>query len=124
MVLVAIRGHYDCELENGIRFVAGPYQAVVLAAGVPHSIKFPKPGLLVAAHLNYRVLGGIDVVRFFDIPYLFSRKAGKKVGSLVDRIARNRQTRSFGIAHAVREKALAFELLSLLLQQGRARSIY
>jgi len=123
LVLVAIKGRYECALENGVRFTSGPGEAVVLAAGVPHRVQFPVEGTLVAAHLSYRVLGGIDVMCFFDIPPHLPRQVGTRVGTLLDRIARNRQTKSFGIASGVREKALAFELLSLLLQQGSPRSI-
>src|ERR1043165_3313343 len=43
LVLVAIKGHYECKLENGVHFRTGPHEALVLPAGVPHQIQFPVP---------------------------------------------------------------------------------
>lgn len=123
LVLIAIKGRYECVLENGVRFTTRPHEALVLPAAVPHRIQFPIPGVLVAAHLNFRVLGGIDVMRFFDVPPHLPRSTGAEIGKLLDAIARNRQTRNFGIASAVREKALGFQLLALLLQHARTRRI-
>jgi AraC-like DNA-binding protein len=123
LVLVAIKGHYDCKLENGVHFRTGPHEALVLPAGVPHQIQFPHPGVLVGAHLNYQVLGGIDLLRFFDVPHRFIKPAGKLIGNLLQKIARGRQTASYGIPSAVREKALGFELLSLILQHASSRRI-
>ena len=96
---------------------------MVLPAGVPHRIQFPVAGVLVAAHLNYRVLGGIDVVRFYDLPHRLTGQAGKMIGNLLQHIARGRQTLQYGIPSAVREKALGFELLALILKHGTPRRI-
>lgn len=123
LVLVAIKGRYECILENGVRFTTKPFEALVLPAGVRHQIEFPVPGVLVAAHLNYRVLGGIDVLRFFKLPHHLPRRAGKPIAELLDRIARNRRTREFRIVSAVTEKSLGFELLALLLRQSASRRI-
>ncbi len=122
LVLVAIKGRYECTLEHGVSFTTGPYEALVLPAGVPHCIDFPVPGVLVAAHLNYRVLGGIDILRFFELPHHLPRRCGRPIAELLDRIARNRQTRQYGIVSAVMEKSLGFELLALLLKQAASRT--
>ena len=116
------------------------YKAVISRAGFPDVRLHPGQALCVPqgqhhrvmltgragdvsrwSHVAFRLLGGIDVFSLLDPPLVISGIAARRIGTLNEELTALHATGHASLHGVVRQKALALELLAVLVGQSTVR---
>ena len=101
--------------ETGTDNKAEKEEVVLVPANQPHRLCQPEPGKHSAAHIQYSMLGALDPLTLFNVPYRFTRKqAGSIREAVLDLIKCNLQTGQY-LETILERKEAAFRLLRRIL---------
>jgi AraC-like DNA-binding protein len=117
MLSQAHRGAERLFLEGGRQVLARTGELIVLPAGVRHKVDVAGAGEVRRwVHVNYFVLDGLDLFSLLDVPPLFGKELGRRIGGLIrERLALERSSGAeFSLAHAAQSNEFGFKLLGLL----------
>lgn len=81
MFLVAHEGSYAGRLDGSTRFGARAGEVVCIPPGIGFSLRFVEPGVLSGAAVSVSVLGGLDLLDFFELPAVIVGRAGEAAAS-------------------------------------------
>jgi len=125
MLSQAHRGAERIFLKGGRSVLARTGEMIVLPAGVRHKVE------VVGArevrrwtHVNYFVQEGLDLFSLLDVPVLFARRLGTRLGELIqERVARERRDGADSpLVRAARESEFGFRVLGLLAAECRPKA--
>lgn len=103
---------YDVTVAGSPPDRAGPGAVVVVPAGVEHRIACPRPGVLTAAHVRYRLPGGADPMSLHVIAPVRTGPVAAAIGRALQRLA---ATDPRTVAGAAAQQAAGLEILGLVL---------
>ncbi|MBR2949615.1 MAG: helix-turn-helix transcriptional regulator [Lachnospiraceae bacterium] len=115
---------YTVEVRNKGVFYLKNNSVFVIPAGEEFKIELKEPALLGNAHINYTVLGQIDLLSFFQFPGPIEGRAAIRMIELMDELAecdRACGMENGDLYHLIHRKQLAFGLLEQLVQMSGQR---
>jgi AraC-like DNA-binding protein len=117
LVMVHTHHHpYSCRFRDGRRFVAEPGEIILIPAGIFHELRYRDHGILTGLHLQFTILGGKDILSFYDVSHLVKPdKTARIAGDMVDLIHLHNEGQT-SIRAAVRRQKVAFRLLDRILE--------
>lgn len=106
--LLQRQGEDPCIARNG--------QVVLAPAGIRHRIAFAEGGFLSGLHIQFTILGGLDVLSLFDVPTLVGGARARKMGSIQASLVRSHaETGPLSLRATVERMALSYRLLDEIL---------
>jgi len=76
-------GSCDIFLKNTPSQLAGKRELIVIPPGIPHRIVGRRPASYNWVHLNFYVLGNLDLFTFVKIPPVIRKKTADRIGDLI-----------------------------------------
>jgi AraC-like DNA-binding protein len=96
---------------------------VVLApAGTRHRIGFPEPGVLSGLHIQFTILGGLDVLSFYEVPTLVGGARARRMGAIQSSLVKaHERSAALSFRNMAARMELSFGLLGEILAASRLR---
>lgn len=87
-------------------------RALIVPANVHHRIDSISTGTMISrwAHFRVNMLGSVDALAWWKIPPVFKRKESERMGEICAELAAGK----IGFTNLFRQKALGFELVSII----------
>ncbi|MCE5314921.1 MAG: AraC family transcriptional regulator [Armatimonadota bacterium] len=103
-----------------------PNEGVCIPSGVFHRL-FPTNGMVGISrwsHIEYRVLGGLDVFSLFTPPYLLDKDTAESIGAINEQLVNLSANTGASLHNSIKRASLAFDLLALIAKVSEERSDY
>lgn len=116
MLSQAHQGSEIMYLPSGANICAHKGELIVLPAGVRHKVDVAAPRELRRwAHVNYFILGRLDLFSLLTIPPVISKKTGEAVGDLIQVwLEATRHVNEYPVLLNARRNEFGFRVLSML----------
>lgn len=101
-------------------------EGLCIPPGIFHRI-YPADGMEGISrwsHIEYRVLGGLDVFSLFYPPYRLDRDTAGKIGVINEQFVLLSSDNNIAVYNSIKKAALAFDLLALVAKVSEERSDY
>lgn len=111
-------------LEDDKQWRAAAGELIVLPAGIRHKVGVTSPREQRQwAHVNYFILGNVDLFSFLKAPVLVGKEIGEKAGEVISEwVSQKIQLQRDPLLVAVKQHEFAMRLLALLIPVCRWRS--
>ena len=112
--------------ETRTVYAARPGEIVFVPAHTPHRLNQPRPGLHSAVHIQYAMLGSLDPLSLFTVPYHFDRTQADRVKQDLFDLIVSQGKPAADMDTVLARKEAAFRLLRFILKhaqpkEGKAR---
>jgi AraC-like DNA-binding protein len=108
---------YICEIFGGKTYTIHKGQAVYVPADVKHKMISKKETIMSFLHIQFTILGTIDILSLFDVPHIFDTDKGKIIGECIDLLNTNYfdDSELFPINTMLEQRNAAFRLLQTII---------
>ena len=116
--------YYAASREHG-RLKLSRNSAVVFPAGCPFRFELSGEARLSNGHINFNILGHIDILSLFDITHHITGPAAQEMAAIIDLLADYHAPapeKSVDILKLVQMKQATFRLLSLIIDRAPLRA--
>ncbi|MCE5199168.1 MAG: AraC family transcriptional regulator [Armatimonadota bacterium] len=100
-----------------------PNEGVCIPSGVFHRL-FPTndmEGVSRWSHIQYQMLGGLDVFSLFSPPYRLDHHTAERIGGINEQLASLDTDNNASIYNSIKKASLVFELLALVVNISEER---
>ncbi len=119
LVVQFLQGEARVEVE-GETFTSRPGDAWFIKPGATHTVELIGDAVLSRwAHLRCTLFGSLDVFRLIEPPRVFTGKTAARIGDLNQQLTESSRADQDDVRRAVRVNALTYDLVDLLLQNGK-----
>jgi len=126
VVVCPEEGRYISRIRDEGVLAIRPGEALVVPAGVHHTVGMPDPGVVSYAHVRFALFGSMDVLRFFEVPRRVTGRAGADILHLVRDLHQAMSAKPAGadaIVQAVVRQDLAGRLLRAVVSVSELRNM-
>ena len=116
-------GDTRVEIAGRDHFILRKGEAVLLPAGVPHTLCGNSPHAHVSrwSHFNFRVMDTVDLLSLVEIPPVFRGAKARRIGQLNAKLSALGNGSLGSLRLAARLNALGFEMLDILMEHAQVR---
>ena len=126
VIVCPLKNKYFSNVLGSGLFEVSPGEALLVPSGARHTVAMPDAGILHHAHIQYTVFGSIDLLQFFDVPWVVNGRDGRKIAAITRDLNKEMGAISDGydaLSQIVRINRLTGELLDVILAVSKLRSI-
>jgi AraC-type DNA-binding domain-containing proteins len=117
VIIYSYDNDYICELQNGDTHTIEKGQSIVVPADMRHKMISRTTNTINFVHIQFTILGIIDILSLFTIPYVFDGEKGQIIGQSIEQLNTNYfdDSEAFPIKKMLEQREAAFRLLNTII---------
>jgi AraC-like DNA-binding protein len=126
VVVCPMKGEYQSNIKQRGLVKISPGNVLLVPAGITHTVGMPRPGVVHYAHIRYTIFNSMDILQFFEVPWVVEGKVGREIARITGDLHVAMEEHSAGelaVAQAVCRYELSSRLLGLIVSASKPRPV-